>query len=219
MVVEADLIDLSDSLTDNLIENVANTTKRIEIDSSKTVKTTEDVNGVATTITKGKVLIKEPKENAEYSYMMLKASDESSKAGKLYAIAEKIDSITDTYEKLEAIKEFNDLYNELMPTDSEWQKVEDLETGILQPEDAENGDKYVIFLKEVTDEDEETVDAHCLVSVKKEEQGKDQKEETVTEVVKLPVTFDSGTVLIIALGVIALAIIVLVIMKRKQNRE
>ena len=219
MIVEGDLIELEDSLTDELIEDVSNTTKRIKIDSSKTVKTTENVNGVETTITKGKVLIQQPKENAKYSYLILKATDESSKAGQLYTLAEKIDSIDDTYEKLEAIKEFNSLYNELMPSDSEWQEVKDLETGILQPEDAENGDKYVIYLKEVTAENEETIDVHCLVSVREEEQGKDQKEETVTEVVKLPVTFDSGTILFIVLGVIAVALVVLLVIKRKQNRE
>ena len=194
MLVSADLVDLTDALNDGMIELVNNTTKRIDVDTTQTHETHEMVDGVDTTVTTGKVVVDE-KGGAKYSYTLTRLTDTTTKANKLFDLAEALkEDISDTYTNLSLSKQFYDLYMELMPTNSEWTEVENSE--ILQPDNTVEGDKYIVYLKEET-ADSITVDAKFLTCVYKADEGVDQKEETITETVKLPVTFDSGTILFI----------------------
>ncbi len=216
MVVSADLVDLTDALNDGMIELVNNTTKRIDVDTTQTHETHEIVDGVDTTITTGKVVVDE-KSGAKYSYTLTRLTDTTTKANKLFELAEALkEDISDTYTNLSLSKQFYDLYMELMPTDSEWTEVENSE--ILQPDNTVEGDKYIVYLKEET-ADSTTVDAKFLTCVYKADEGVDQKEETITETVKLPVTFDSGTILFIILGIIVLALVIFAIIRVKANKK
>ena len=216
MLVSADLVDLTDALNDGMIELVNNTTKRIDVDTTQTHETHEMVDGVDTTITTGKVVVDE-KGGAKYSYTLTRLTDTTTKANKLFDLAEALkEDISDTYTNLSLSKQFYDLYMELMPTNSEWTEVENSE--ILQPDNTVEGDKYIVYLKEETD-DSITVDAKFLTCVYKADEGVDQKEETITETVKLPVTFDSGTILFIILGIIVLALVIFAIIRVKANKK
>ena len=216
MVVSADLVDLTDALNDGMIELVNNTTKRIDVDTTQTHETHEMVDGVDTTVTTGKVVVDE-KGGAKYSYTLTRLTDTTTKANKLFDLAEALkEDISDTYTNLSLSKQFYDLYMELMPTNSEWTKVENSE--ILQPDNTVEGDKYIVYLKEET-ADSITVDAKFLTCVYKADEGVDQKEETITETVKLPVTFDSGTILFIILGIIVLALVIFAIIRVKANKK
>lgn len=216
MVVSADLVDLTDALNDEMIELVNNTTKRIEVDTTKTHETHEMVDGVDTAITTGKVVVDE-KDGAKYSYTLTRLTDTTTKANKLFDLAEALkEDISDTYTNLSLSKQFYDLYMELMPTDSEWTEVENSE--ILQPDNTVEGDKYIVYLKEET-ADSTTVDAKFLTCVYKADKGVEQKEETITETVKLPVTFDRGTILFIILGIIVLALVIFAIIRVKANKK
>lgn len=216
MVVSADLVDLTDALNDGMIELVNNTTKRIDVDTTQTHETHEIVDGVDTTITTGKVVVDE-KSGAKYSYTLTRLTDTTTKANKLFDLAEALkEDISDTYTNLSLSKQFYDLYMELMPTNSEWTEVENSE--ILQPDNTVEGDKYIVYLKEET-ADSTTVDAKFLTCVYKSDEGVDQKEETITETVKLPVTFDSGTILFIILGIIVLALVIFAIIRVKANKK
>lgn len=216
MLVESDLINLENALDDNAINLVDTTTKRIQVDTSKTHSTNQIVNGVDTTITTGKVVIRE-KENAAYSYKLIKISDENPEAKQLFELAEKIDEGTNnTYDSLCLTKQFYDLYLKLIPKTEEWDQVTNLE--ILQPEKTINGDKYIVWIKEEINE-ESTIDAKFLSCVYEYEEGRDQKEETIVETVKLPVTFDSGTILFAILAVISIALIIIIIAKVRSNRK
>ena len=216
MVVSADLVDLTDALNDGMIELVNNTTKRIDVDTTQTHETHEIVDGVDTTITTGKVVVDE-KSGAKYSYTLTRLTDTTTKANKLFDLAEALkEDISDTYTNLSLSKQFYDLYMDLMPTDSEWTEVENSE--ILQPDNTVEGDKYIVYLKEET-ADSITVDAKFLTCVYKADEGVDQKEETITETVKLPVTFDSGTILFIILGIIVLALVIFAIIRVKANKK
>ena len=106
-----------------------------------------------------------------------------------------------------------DLYTQLMPTD--WTEVDNSE--ILQPEEAREGDKYIVYIKEEQGQTS-TIDAKFLVCRYEEDQGKNQEEKTITETVKLPVTYDS-IALIVALAIIILAIIIVAILKLKANKK
>lgn len=216
MLVSADLVDLTDALNDGMIELVNNTTKRIDVDTTQTHETHEMVDGVDTTVTTGKVVVDE-KGGAKYSYTLTRLTDTTTKANKLFELAEALkEDISDTYTNLSLSKQFYDLYMELMPTDSEWTEVENSE--ILQPDNTVEGDKYIVYLKEET-ADSITVDAKFLTCVYKADEGVDQKEETITETVKLPVTFDSGTILFIILGIIVLALVIFAIIRVKANKK
>ena len=216
MVVSADLVDLTDALNDGMIELVNNTTKRIDVDTTQTHETHEMVDGVDTTVTTGKVVVDE-KGGAKYSYTLTRLTDITTKANKLFDLAEALkEDISDTYTNLSLSKQFYDLYMELMPTNSEWTEVENSE--ILQPDNTVEGDKYIVYLKEET-ADSTTVDAKFLTCVYKADEGVDQKEETITETVKLPVTFDSGTILFIILGIIVLALVIFAIIRVKANKK
>lgn len=216
MVVSADLVDLTDALNDEMIELVNNTTKRIDVDTTQTHETHEIVDGVDTTITTGKVVVDE-KSGAKYSYTLTRLTDTTTKANKLFELAEALkEDISDTYTNLSLSKQFYDLYMELMPTNSEWTEVENSE--ILQPDNTVEGDKYIVYLKEET-ADSTTVDAKFLTCVYKADEGVEQKEETITETVKLPVTFDSGTILFIILGIIVLALVIFAIIRVKANKK
>lgn len=219
MLVSAELIDLSDSLNDEMINEVNTMTivdeasERITVDTTQVNKTNKMVDGVDTTVTTGKVVVKE-KTGAQYSYQLMKAS-EGTEAKELFDLARALEKEnSDTYTNLSLAKKFYDLYSELIPT--EWTAVEDSE--ILQPESTITGDEYVLYIKEETDTNI-TVDAKFLTCVYEEDKGVDQKEETITEVVKLPVTFDSGSILFIILGIIVLALIVFVVIKLKSNKK
>lgn len=216
MVVSADLVDLTDALNDGMIELVNNTTKRIDVDTTQTHEIHEMVDGVDTTVTTGKVVVDE-KGGAKYSYTLTRLTDTTTKANKLFDLAEALkEDISDTYTNLSLSKQFYDLYMELMPTNSEWTEVENSE--ILQPDNTVEGDKYIVYLKEETD-DSITVDAKFLTCVYKADEGVEQKEETITETVKLPVTFDSGTILFIILGIIVLALVIFAIIRVKANKK
>lgn len=216
MVVSADLVDLTDALNDEMIELVNNTTKRIEVDTTKTHETHEMVDGVDTAITTGKVVVDE-KDGAKYSYTLTRLTDNTTNANKLFELAETLkEDISDTYTNLSLSKQFYDLYMDLMPTNSEWTEVENSE--ILQPDNTVEGDKYIVYLKEET-ADSITVDAKFLTCVYKADKGVEQKEETITETVKLPVTFDSGTILFIILGIIVLALVIFAIIRVKANKK
>ena len=146
MLVSADLVDLTDALNDGMIELVNNTTKRIDVDTTQTHETHEMVDGVDTTVTTGKVVVDE-KGGAKYSYTLTRLTDTTTKANKLFDLAEALkEDISDTYTNLSLSKQFYDLYMELMPTNSEWTEVENSE--ILQPDNTVEGDKYIVYLKE-----------------------------------------------------------------------
>ena len=122
----------------------------------------------------------------------------------------------DTYEYLSNLKQFNTLYNELIPT--KWTKVENSE--IIQPDTARTGDKFVIYIKEVEENGNEIIDAKLLESVYKyTPEYKTEPDKEIKEVVKLPVTFDNGTILFIIAGVIIIALIIVMILKRKSNKK
>lgn len=216
MLVTADKIDLSKALNDDMIEVVNDTTKRIKVDTTQKNQKEEMIDGVKTTITVGKVVIDEPKQDAKYYYQLIPVDAENAEATELFNLAEQLKTeITGTYESLSLSKKFYDLYQQLMPDARGWTLVENNE--ILQPEEARKDDKYIVYLKEETDPNTYVVDAKFLVCDYTPEEGVDQT--TVEEIVKLPVTFDSGTILFITLGIIVLALVIVAIIKRTNKKE
>ena len=226
MLIEKEPINLKDALDKNTISLINTTTianektDRIEIDTTQTKELKNEViNGVDTKVEVGKVVIKE-KENAKYYYALYIANGDNAneKAKQLYDLSEKMKAgkTDDTYEYLSNLKQFNTLYNELIPT--KWTKVENGE--IIQPDTARTGDKFVLYIKEADANGNEIIDAKLLESVYKyTPEYKTEPDKEIKEVVKLPVTFDNGTILFIIAGVIIIALIIVMILKRKSNKK
>ena len=209
-VIKADKLDLNEAVTDKMIETVNGTTKRIDVDTEKQYQRNVVEDGVSKTVTVGKVVLNE-KEGAKYSYVLTKLDDKTTGANKLFELADTLkNSIDDTYINLSLSKQFYDLYVKLMPSNSEWTAVENSE--ILQPENTVEGDKYIVYINE-------TVDAKFLTCVYKEDAGVDKEEKTITETVKLPVTFDSGAILFTVLGIIIIALAIFVFIRIKSNKK
>lgn len=218
IIVTADLLELNDAIDDEMIQLVDNTTKRIHVDTTKKHVRKDMVDGVDTTVTVSKAVIDQPKTGATYYYELIPVNDENAQAKELFDLAEKLQSTTlDTYENLSLSKKFYDLYQQLMPDARGWTLVENNE--ILQPEEARTGDKYIIYLKEDDDENTTVVDAKFLICEYIPDEGVAKEPKNISKIVKLPVTFDKGSILFVALGIIVLALAIFAIIRVKLNKK
>lgn len=217
VVIKAGKVDLKNYLEDDMVNVVNLITKQIDVDTTQKNRTNEIINGVDTTVITGKVVITEDK-NSTYYYQMFKVTDENSEYAKMFNLASKInDGISGTYNQIKATKEFYDIYMKLQPQiqDSSWTKVENME--IMQPENSQNNDKYVIWLKQ-EDGNNITIDAKFLISTRAYEEKWEPEQIVVKETVKLPITYDSMALFII-LGIIIIGIVVIVILRKKSNKQ
>ena len=212
MLVSADLVNLDEAILEETVELVKKKKKRIKTHIETTEPKTEIVDGVETTVTTGKLVL-DNKEN-KYSYELIKVANNAD-AEELFNLVEKLqkNEKLGTYENLTFASKFYDLYNKLMPKTSDWTQVDDSE--ILQPENTLEGEKYIVYLKD----EQGVVDVQFLTSVYKVEEGVKEETETITETVKLPVTFDSGSILFIILAVIVLALVIVTIVRVKANKK
>lgn len=204
--VEGVELDLSKAIPADELTAIQNVTKKIAVDTEQVQVEEKTIDGNKVTVTTGKVVF-ENEGNYEYQIVKLPNTTEYNELMDLAERISKINSTTDMYTKLGLYTEFNNLYNELSSAliEENWIDVQNQE--ILQPEDTENGDKYVLWIREGN-----TIDAQFLTSK--------YVEEKVTEeiTVKLPVTGDNN-ILLIVLGILVLAIIVVSIRIKSLKKE
>lgn len=204
--VEGVELDLSKAIPADELTAIQNVTKKIAVDTEQVQVEEKTIDGNQVTVTTGKVVF-ENEGNYEYQIVKLPSATEYNELMDLAERISKINSTTDMYTKLGLYTKFNNLYNELSSAliEEKWIDVQNQE--ILQPEDTENGDKYVLWIREGN-----TIDAQFLTSK--------YVEEKVTEeiTVKLPVTGDNNTLLIV-LGILVVAIIVVSIRIKSLKKE
>lgn len=204
--VEGVELDLSKAIPADELTAIQNVTKKIAVDTEQVQVEEKTIDGNQVTVTTGKVVF-ENEGNYEYQIVKLPSTTEYNELMDLAERISKINSTTDMYTKLGLYTKFNNLYNELSSAllEENWIDVQNQE--ILQPEDTENGDKYVLWIREGN-----TIDAQFLTSK--------YVEEKVTEeiTVKLPVTGDNNTLLIV-LGILVVAIIVVSIRIKSLKKE
>lgn len=204
--VEGVELDLSKAIPADELTAIQNVTKKIAVDTEQVQVEEKTINGNQVKVTTGKIVF-ENEGNYEYQIVKLPSVAEYNELMDLAERISKINSTTDMYTKLGLYTKFNNLYNELSSAllEENWIDVQNQE--ILQPEDTENGDKYVLWIREGN-----TIDAQFLTSK--------YVEEKVTEeiTVKLPVTGDNNTLLIV-LGILVVAIIVVSIRIKSLKKE
>lgn len=216
-------IDLSKAFEKSKMEQVETTTKRIATELLTNLEErNEEINGVAYKETVGGLKITD-ESNAKYQFVRVKLPAE--KYSTLQELGEKINSEyneKDMYSKIELAKEFNSLYEELINTaniQNSWEDVENLE--IRQPIEAQKGDKYVVLLKKVSQNETETYDVKFLTSYREDEEekipGRTEKN-IVHETSKLPITGESIAIFIALAVIIIATIFVFIKMKKEQNK-
>ena len=212
-------LDFSNAIEKSYIDEVENTTKRIETElATDLIEREETVNGVEYKETVGGLIITDD-QNASYEYISVKLP--AAKYSELQELANKLNDISSEsmYEKIKFAKEFYELYNELISNATDWQNVEDMQ--IRQPLDAQNGDRYIVLLKKVANR-ETTYDAKFMLSYRADEEEKipgRTETKTVKETAKLPITGESIAIFAILLGIIVALVIVFIRIKTLKNKD
>ena len=203
--VEGVELDLNKAIPENELDEIQNVTNKIPVDTTQVQVEEKTVNGNKVTVTTGKVVF-EKEGNYKYQIIKLPSSAEYTELMDLAERISKFNTETDMYTKLGVYNKFNTLYGELLSKlNDSWVEVENQE--ILQPENTENGDKYILWINDGT-----VTDAQFLTSKYVEE----KVVEKITT--KLPVTYDNNTLLVV-LAILILAIIVVSIRIKSLKKE
>ncbi len=207
-------IDLKQAVTEEEIEFINTTTKRISVDTTGNEYTNQEINGVKITHSQGKIKITEQGNN--FSYYMQKVSTDQT--ANFINLANKIIDSNETtnYEKVTLARNFIDSYNSMFNSISNWTDVND-DKEIIQPQESKKGDIYLVWIKDNTNN---VNDVQILIC--DDEQNivvEPEKTVKVYETTKLPITYDTIITLIIALIVLVVAIVALVIIKKKLNSK
>ena len=219
-IINGEKLDFDSAFTKSQVEYVEKTTKRIETELvTDIIEKDEVVEGVKIKTTVGGLKIIE-NEGSKYYYTITKLSTVEYDTLKELAdrINEEYETI-DMYSRIELAKEFYELYNTLAEK-QKWQEVEDLT--IMQPNDAQKGEQYIVYLKEVNENQEEIIDLKLMTSYREDEEEKipgRTENKIVKETTKLPITGDSMILFVVLLAIIVAAVIVFVRMKKLQNQE
>lgn len=218
-IISGKKLEFNSAFEKNQMEYVEKTTKRIETELiTNIVEKDEIVNDIKIKTTVGG--LKLVNENSKYYYTITKLP--TSEYDTLKQLADKINEeyeTIDMYSKIKLAKEFYDLYNILLDK-QEWKEVENFI--LMQPNDAQKGEQYIVYLKEVNDDGIETTDIKIMTSYREDEEEKipaRTENVVVKETTKLPITGDSF-ILFVILGIILfVAVIVFIRMKKLQNKE
>lgn len=208
-------VDLSESVTEKMVELVQNTTKRITVNTDEKDVVEVEKDGIKYTTTTGKIVIKD-EAKATYYYTMTDIT-KSEEYAKLMGLADEINKLdsASTVTKLDKNKEFYDLYTKLLSevkVDS-WVKAENMQ--IPQPKESKTGDKYVVWVKQET-ATAEVYDAQFMTCYQEEDKQFVKEEQVIVETSKLPVTYDS-VILFVVLAVAVVLFVVLLAVRRKVN--
>lgn len=207
-------VNLTESVTEKMVEFVKNTTKRIDVNTNSKDVVEVEKDGIKYTTTTGKIVIEDDKE-ATYYYTMtdITKSEEYAKLMGLAEIINKSESAS-TVTKLDNSKEFYDLYTKLLSETKKdaWIKADNME--IPQPKESKTGDKYVVWVKQ---ESANSVvdDAQFMTCYKEEDKQFIKEEQVIVETSKLPVTYDS-IVLFVVLAVAVVLFVVLLVVRKKS---
>ena len=217
-------VDVNNMFTQDKMDLVENTTKRIATEESKEEQPlntrNEVIDGITYTYAVGGLKITDD-QNATYSYVMVNVSSNED-YNELQNLANGLnDSSKSMYEKIKIANDFYNKYNELISNadvENSWQEVKDMK--ILQNEDYENEEHYVVLLKKVA-EDGTTYDAKFMTT---DNRGTEEiipastREVTTEETSKLPITGDSIVLFVLLVALVTIAIVVFIRMKKLNKK-
>ena len=215
------------SITEEEILEIEGLTTKISVDTEKSTsysETTEDGTSVTTTL--GKIVITE-EGNYTYQYQLIEILDKNNTvteinetAVELYAQISELENASTMFEKLSAEITIRDDYKQLLEN-ATWVNVN--ENTILQPEDSQEGEKYIVLLQKLEGDNVVENDIQFMTCGREDDADVEYTEKTETKLVEkrteLPVTGEN-LVLYIVLVIIIIAIIIVAIrMKKLKGKE
>lgn len=211
--VESFELDLNDNILKTELEKLNNVSKKIPVEL-KQEQIVNEVNESGTKITEtvGVAKIVKSLSNGQYQLVPRKTTADTDN---LFALAELLEKnkFTDKYTEIKANKEFLDLKTKLEAElkREDWKQIEN--DTIKQPEEAQTGDQYILWLKGDNEND-----VHFLTSLRKYDEAVIEKEIKT----KLPYTYDNNTILVVLAIVVALIVMVsirIVVLKKKEMNK
>ena len=208
--VEAEKINLKDALTEEDIQELNNATKKIPVKFGELNLPAETVDGVKITRRMGTINIEDNSET-EYSYKMLKSTEES-KVEELINLANEMNKLDEknTYDKLSIYGQFKSLYEELKPSDG-WNVAEN--NVIKQPQESKKGEQYLAWIK-----NEQTTDVQIMTCNDDYTPEYENKKIINKVITKLPITGESLALYITA-AILIVLIVTVAILKVKNNKS
>ena len=119
------------------------------------------------------------------------------------------------YDKLLAEITVRDNYKKLLEN-ATWTKAKD--KTIPEPKDSQNGEKFVVLIKEVKDGKSVREDVQFMTCSRADDKGVEELEKQVEKKKKLPITGENLALYII-FGIIILAIVVLIVRMNKAKKD
>ncbi len=210
-------------ITEDEIKDIEKLTQKIAVESSQSDSNISKEDGTTVTTTTGKIVIK---DEGTYQYQMLEIVDKNNSTDKLdetavelYSQLSKLSEATKMYDKLLAEVTIRDDYNKLLE-DAKWEDAKNKE--IPQPKDSQEGEKYVVLIQEVKDGKTVRTDVQFMTCAREDDSGVEETNTTQTKTIekktKLPVTGEN-LVLYIIFGVVILAIIILAVRIKKDEKN
>lgn len=220
-----DTVELSTlkSITEQEIKDVEKLTKIIGVNTEEsTVKVSQD-KGTTVTKTRGKIVIT---DEGDYQYQLIEVLDKNNStsnlnetAVELYNQLSALENANKMYDKLLAEITIRDNYKKLLD-EANWKDATNKE--ILQPEDSQEGEKFVVLIRQVENEDPVRNDVQFMTCGRADDEGVEvtekQEKKTVEKKTALPVTGENLALYII-FGIIILAIIVLIVRMQKSKEK
>lgn len=214
-------VDVNTMFTQDKMALVENTTKRIATEEDENLSSREEVrDGITYTYTVGGLKITDD-QNATYSYVMVNTSSNED-YNELQNLANGLnDNSKSMYERIKIANDFYNKYNELISDvniENSWQEVKDMK--IIQNEDYENEEHYVVLLKKVA-EDGTTYDAKFMTT---DNRGTEEiipastQEVQTQETSKLPITGDSIVLFVLLAALVIVAVVVFIRMKKLNKK-
>ena len=215
-------VDVNNMFTQEKMALVENTTKRIPTEEAEDLSSREEVrDGITYTYTVGGLKITDD-QNATYSYVMVNVSSDAD-YNELQSLANDLNDGSKTmFERIEIANNFYNKYNELIENadaENSWQEVTDMQ--ILQNEDYDNEEHYVVLLKKVAQNGTTTYDAKFMTT---DNRGTEEiipassEQVTTQETSKLPITGDSIVLFVVLAALVIIAIFVFIRMKKLNKK-
>jgi len=211
-IVNGIVLDLSKQIDLSTLSWIGSITKQISVATDQSVTTTNNNNGIACTLTQGKIILTDTSK--QYEYIMVKASADSNYTNFLNIInlMSKFNNNTGIVTRIETYSAFSQEYNALEPEAADTNWVSAANNEIIEPEDTQDSDIYVVWIK---DEKTGTVDMQMMKA--KQQYSEDKIKAAMAE--ELPYTGDNNTLLKIWGVLIILIVIVTVLIHIENNKR
>ena len=218
-----EIIELSTmkSITENDIKEIENLTKTIKISTNQSNSQITKNGDTTVTETQGKIVIE---DEGAYQFQSIEILDKNNSTAKLNETA------VELYNKLQELQKVNKMYDKLLTEitikedyeslkeNAKWENAENKE--ILQEQNSQDGEKFLVLIKEVKDEKTVRTDVQFMTCRRQDEADVEYTNTTETKIVEkkteLPVTGEN-LALYIVLAVVVVAIIILVVKMKSEN--